>query len=271
MRAGVAEIARPPEGRGPKGPFRITGRGIVAAAFVLVIVAVCVRLGFWQLDRQAQRDHLNEALASAMEQPPLELRGGALAQVLADPESFAYRRVVLEGSYDTGGEVVLRGRALGGNPGVNLVTPLVLTGERVAVLVNRGWVASPDASTVEPGSYREPGLRRVEGMLLPLGRGGETREVVRSGDGGDVRSVQRLDADDPRFAPGRDLLPLLVQQLSATEAGEATSAPASPVRLPAPAIDPGPHLGYAMQWFSFAAIALIGFGLVLHLSRRGRF
>jgi surfeit locus 1 family protein len=31
-----------------------------------------------------------------------------------------------------------------------------------------------------------------------------------------------------------------------------------PVRQPAPALDPGPHLGYAIQWFSFAAIAITG-------------
>jgi surfeit locus 1 family protein len=29
-------------------------------------------------------------------------------------------------------------------------------------------------------------------------------------------------------------------------------------RLPPPALDEGPHLSYAIQWFSFAAIALIG-------------
>jgi cytochrome oxidase assembly protein ShyY1 len=33
-------------------------------------------------------------------------------------------------------------------------------------------------------------------------------------------------------------------------------------------VDAGPHLGYAFQWFSFAAIAILGFLLMLHLSRR---
>jgi cytochrome oxidase assembly protein ShyY1 len=31
-----------------------------------------------------------------------------------------------------------------------------------------------------------------------------------------------------------------------------------PVRQAAPALDPGPHLGYAIQWFSFATIAIVG-------------
>jgi surfeit locus 1 family protein len=207
-------------------------------------------------------------LAAAMEEPPLPLQGAALEEVLSSPERFAYRRVRLEGVYQSSGEVVLRGRALDGNPGVNLVTPLLLEGEAVTALVNRGWVASPDASTIDPEPFREPGLRSLEGILLPLGRGGETREIVVREAGGEVRTVQRLDADDPRFAAGRTLLPLLVQQSPVPGDRLSASGPTAPVRLPTPEVDPGPHLGYALQWFSFAAIAVIGFGLMLHLSRR---
>jgi len=29
-------------------------------------------------------------------------------------------------------------------------------------------------------------------------------------------------------------------------------------RLPPPALDEGPYLGYAIQWFSFAIIAVVG-------------
>ena len=39
------------------------------------------------------------------------------------------------------------------------------------------------------------------------------------------------------------------------------------VRLGLPVLDEGPHLGYAFQWFSFAAIAIVGAGLVAHRSR----
>jgi cytochrome oxidase assembly protein ShyY1 len=33
-------------------------------------------------------------------------------------------------------------------------------------------------------------------------------------------------------------------------------------RLTPPPLDEGPHLSYAIQWFAFAAIALIGAGAV---------
>ncbi len=265
MRAGVAEERRPD--RGSRHSFRFTGRGIVAAAFVLVIAAVCIRLGFWQLDRQAQRDQLNLALATALEEPPLELRAAEVRAILADPDDFVYRRVRLEGTFDSPREVVLRGRALGGNPGVNLVTPLLLREADVAVLVNRGWVPSPDASTVDPALHGEPGLRTIEGILHPLPAGGETREAVIEVNGRPVRTVQRLDGADPRLAGSATLLPLLVQQVAS---GGGQAATGAPTRLPPPSLDRGPHLGYAVQWFSFAAIAVLGFGVMLHLSRGRR-
>ena len=43
----------------------------------------------------------------------------------------------------------------------------------------------------------------------------------------------------------------------------------TPARLPLPPLDEGPHLSYAFQWFSFAAIALGGLGIVLLNRRKG--
>src|SRR6266487_35375 len=40
-----------------------------------------------------------------------------------------------------------------------------------------------------------------------------------------------------------------------------------PRRWPLPALDNGPHLSYAIQWFSFAVIALVGTAVLI---RRGR-
>jgi cytochrome oxidase assembly protein ShyY1 len=35
-----------------------------------------------------------------------------------------------------------------------------------------------------------------------------------------------------------------------------------------PALDEGPHRGYAIQWFAFAVIALVGAGAVVVRERR---
>jgi surfeit locus 1 family protein len=38
---------------------------------------------------------------------------------------------------------------------------------------------------------------------------------------------------------------------------------ALPIEVPPAELDEGPHLGYAVQWFAFAGIALFGFFFVL--------
>jgi surfeit locus 1 family protein len=259
MTAGEDEATRSVQ---PRRPRAFTGRGIAAAALVVLIAGVCIRLGFWQLDRHAERERLTQSLQSAAALPPLELTGDSLRAVFSSPDAYLYRRVLVTGVYQPDSELVLRGRAMGGTPGVHLVTPLQLADGPALVLVNRGWAASPDAATIDPATFSEPGTRTVEGILQPIGSGGETREASLTVNGREVRTVQRLDFStvSVEISP---LLPVLVQQLPSS-AGAAGSL----IRLPPPLVDAGPHLGYAFQWFSFAAIAILGFLLMLHLSRR---
>ena len=42
------------------------------------------------------------------------------------------------------------------------------------------------------------------------------------------------------------------------------------MRREMPALDDGPHRGYAIQWFSFAAIAIVGALAVVRRERRDR-
>jgi surfeit locus 1 family protein len=247
----------------PPRPPRVTARGVAAALLALVVALVCIRLGFWQLDRRAQRADLNRALAAAAALPPLELNGTTLAGIAADPERHLYRRVRLRGLYAADAELVIRGRSLAGSPGVNLVTPLLLDDGGGTVLVNRGWTYSPDAASIEPAPLSEPRSVAVEGILQPLGFGVQARELPVHAAGRELRTVQRLDGATLAAELPPPLLPLVVQQLPAGPA-----PPAGLTRLPPPVLDDGPHLGYAVQWFSFAAIALIGFLVTLLLGRR---
>jgi cytochrome oxidase assembly protein ShyY1 len=103
------------------------------------------------------------------------------------------------------------------------------------VLVDRGWVPSPDAFHVDETLYRESDSAMIEGIALipPRGRGD-----VKPASGGYLPFVIQLEQPAP---PERGL----------------------PRRWPAPALDNGPHLAYAIQWFSFATIALVGTAALL--------
>jgi surfeit locus 1 family protein len=200
-------------------------RDAAAAVAAFAIAAVCVRLGVWQLDRLAQRRTRNAEIAARLALPPLHVGRET------SPDSARQRRVVARGVYDFARERVWRLRSFDGTPGVALVTPLRLA-DGSAVLVDRGWVPSPDAYHVDQPLYREPDTASVEGLGMM------------------VPAALRDSLPYP-------LVPFIVQQTG-------PSAPRGlPRRWPPPAVDDGPHLSYAIQWFSFALIIVLGTGALL--------
>jgi surfeit locus 1 family protein len=242
--------------------MRFSTRGVLATAFVLVMCVVCVRLGFWQLDRLEQRRARNHALETATRMVMLDYDSTTAEAIEREPARFLNRRMHATGSYDPSGEVVLRGRADQGRPGVHLVTPLMVPGVPRALLVNRGWVPSPDAATVDARAWAEPGPRTVEGILMEIPRGTKNGGEPARQEGG-ATSYRRLDLDVLRRAGRRPIARLYLQQLP----GPDSASGRPPVRVSLPEMGNGPHLSYAFQWFSFAAVGLIGL-VVVFLRRR---
>lgn len=246
--------------------MRMTLRGALAAAFILVMCGVCVRLGFWQLDRLQQRKARNHALETALRMPVLEYDSAAAAAIERDPEPFINRRVHAAGTYDPAGEIVLRGRSHDSNPGVHLVTPLAVPGVPPALLVNRGWVPSADAATVDARPFAEPGARAVTGILqeIPRNTRAAGEPVTTRVDGAPVVTYRRLDLDALRRTGRRPFVRLYLQQLP--DSGAANARP--PIRVELAPRDNGPHLSYAIQWFSFATIGVIGLIIMVLRQRR---
>jgi surfeit locus 1 family protein len=204
--------------------------GLVAAVGV---AAVCVRLGLWQLHRLHERGARNAEIRAAREQPPLEAGVGLTADVVVN------RRLHARGVYDYAHEWVWRARTYEGVPGVALVTPLRLR-DGPAVFVDRGWVPSPDAVHVDQQAYREPDTADVHGLAFRAPRGR-----------GDVNPAMLGDS-----LP-YPVLPFILQQLPPSTALDRPPPPGL-IRWPPPRLDHGPHLSYAIQWFSFALIILVG-------------
>jgi surfeit locus 1 family protein len=79
-------------------------------------------------------------------------------------------------------------------------------------------------------------------------------------------TVTRLDRSRIAKRIGR---PLRAVYLLATADSRAGSSE-TPARFTLPVLDDGPHRSYAFQWFSFAAIAVVGAGIVIRNDRRER-
>ena len=242
--------------------MKLTVRGALAAFFILVMCAMCVRLGFWQLDRLEQRRARNAAIRAATAQPPVRLDSAAPAALTSDPRSFEWRRAEAAGRYYHAGDLVVRGRSRQGRPGVHLVSPLVLADGRV-VMVNRGWVPSPDGSTADVRALRTTGPVRVAGVLLPITAQADRGLPVGGRTGADS-TWRRVDLAAARERSPGPVIPLLLQRLPAA----VDRADEPPLAEPLPALSEGSHLSYAVQWFSFAAIGLTGLAVLLLRGRK---
>jgi surfeit locus 1 family protein len=238
----------------PKAQPVVVSRGALWGTIVVAIIALlCIRLGIWQLQRLEQRRARNAATQMRMREPPLQL-----SALRDDTSGLIFRRVVLNGSYDDAHTVIIAGRSLRGVPGVHVLTPMLIGG--AAVLVNRGWMPSADAARIEVDSIREPAASNLTALITPFpedyGRPPATDAFHRvwfQMNGHQMRS---------QFPYREPVLPLIVQILPHT------GQPLYPIRLKPPEMAEGPHLGYAIQWFSFATIAVVGWLILVRRRKR---
>jgi cytochrome oxidase assembly protein ShyY1 len=101
---------------------------------IFLVVAVTVRLGFWQLDRAHQKEALADSIARYEQAPARALDAQPIA--LRDIE---FHRVRAVGRFLPARAVYLDNRPYHDQPGFYVVMPLELSGGGY-VLVNRGWL-----------------------------------------------------------------------------------------------------------------------------------
>jgi surfeit locus 1 family protein len=228
---------------------------ILTTLLVVVGSLVCVRLGIWQLDRLAQRRAFNAHYLVTTALPPLKIT----STPQEDLSQFEYRQVEVSGVYDFDHQVVLRNQYYENQPGYFLLTPLLLS-DGTGILVERGWIPAQGNDTPAGWhKYDQASVLTICGII----RRGETQPEI----GG---------ISDPTLVPGqppRDfwnlanveqiaqqvpykLLPVFIQPNPEPARAEPPYA-----YQPEVEIDEGPHFGYAMQWFSFAALLFFGYPL----------
>jgi surfeit locus 1 family protein len=228
---------------------------LLFAGICLVLAGVFVQLGRWQLDRRSARQATNAAAAARA--------SAAAVPVTAVPgdTSSRFTTAYASGVPEYEREMVLVGRSRGGSPGVHLLTPVRLEGREERILVNRGWVYSPDAASVDFERWREGDFASFTGWVGTFSDPGAEGSATLDRP----RTLRRIDHTAAERLAGVPLLPVV---LFAT--GPADSAlQESPVRIPLPDLDDeGPHLSYAGQWFAFATIAVVGAGIGVARARR---
>lgn len=264
------------------------GRLALGIVVLLLVAGVTLRLGFWQLSRAEQKREVVAEIEAGRKAAPLALEPETPADDLRP-----WRRSWARGVWVPDFTVLLDNRNHDGHPGYWVVTPLCLLpadapepddrapGRAVecpaAIVVLRGWVARPRPGEQVgelPVLSALPFDAVVEGELLARVprlfdlqslAGGEAPEgpVFDAATGPPV--LQNLELEAYAEATGLPFWPVVLQQTGTAEANGLLRDWAGP------AADAEKNRGYALQWFSFAAIALVALGVLLvHAFRRSR-
>ena len=242
-------------------------RALLVVLCVSAAIA-CTFLGFWQLDRHRERQVAVREQAARMSNPPV----GA-AEVLSGASQFDNRRVLLTGQLDLANEIVLMNRTRRGAPGVHLFTPMILAGTDSAIMINRGWVYSPDGATVDLAQWRA-GItpsdtnmqvsNPIEVSGIVVHHPADSAALPLSSQSLSARRISRLRHENVEALLPYRVAKAYVQLLPA----DTNVRSGVPTPVPPAAGGPGPHLSYAVQWFAFAAISLAGCAALLIHGRR---
>ena len=233
-------------------------RWLLATALVLAAAAVMGRLGIWQLDRLEWRRSLNTRV---MEQQAADLLALDRQTLDLDLYSMEYRRVTVTGVYLPEDEIILRNQVwlgeFGSQLGVKLFTPLLIEGTDTAIFIERGWIPESDAEN--RAAYLEKGTVTLSGQLRRAETDYDLSEMLHpdptlAPDQSRLETWNNLDLERLSDQMDMTLLPVYLQRMPSGEQAEPPYA-----SLPELDLSEGPHLGYAVQWFAFAALLLVGY------------
>ena len=226
--------------------------------FSILFLFVFIYLGFWQLERGAQKTAWIEEDKQRRLQP-----GSSLSEL---PEGVSKRKrldgqpVQLQGSYEDEILFLLDNRVLRGEVGFEVLVPFRDVSGRV-VLINRGFVPQGRTRLDKP---QIPPLRELGGTLIGniyvpdsgAGLRSITQAIVKLGNGSaDVQAyyvVQSLDTEIMAEALQQTLFPHVVRLAELNDN-------ALPRHWPLITMLPERHYGYALTWFLMAVTVAIAF------------
>ena len=225
--------------RGDAGP-RSLGSLIALGTVALVLIAILLALGTWQVHRRAWKLDLIARVDARVHAPPVPPPGPGAVVTAASDE---YRHVRVSGRFLNGKDTLVQAVTDYG-PGYWVVTPFETT-SGFTVLVNRGFVPTALRDPATRASGEDPGASTVNGLLRLSEPGGA---FLRHNDPGDDRWYSR---DVAAIAAKRGLGDVASYFIDA-------DGPARPGKYPIGGLTvisfPNSHLIYALTWYGLAAM-----------------
>lgn len=232
--------------------FALRPAWLISHVLVLGLIIALANLGLWQLRRLDERQDRNALVEARSNEEPVPIED----LLSADVADVQFRRVEVTGTFVRAASVLVDNRTLDGQAGAWVLDAVELSSGET-VIVNRGFVPFVDGIDVP----------------YPLQPDGEvTFEAVLAADAG--RSCASAPIDDADIAAryscedldviAADLGVTIRQSVDIRAIQPLTGSDVDrPSPVPLPDLGNGPHFGYAVQWFIFTTIAIVGYPLVL--------
>ena len=204
-----------------------------------------VVLGFWQLDRAAQKEALQAAMQAQAGQAALD-NAAVIALASQDrmqDSDVLYHPVRLQGRWLPEHTVYLDNRQMEAKVGFFVLTPLRLEPQGQVLMVQRGWVPRNFEHREQlPDVQTAAGVVTVQGHITLA-----PSKLYAPGAPGEGPIRQNLDLEQYRRQTG-----LSLQAFTVRESGP----PSQGLRRQWPVVNFGieKHYGYAFQWFALSTL-----------------
>ncbi|MDT8428329.1 MAG: SURF1 family protein [Pseudomonadales bacterium] len=214
------------------------------ALCVVMTCTVFINLGFWQLDRAAEKRQLQRDMLEQQQAVPVLLESIADDQI---GPALTNRRVRLLGEYLNDATFLVVFQFLQGQPGFEVLSPFRLSSDGSLVLVSRGWIAPGEG----PGGIPDiPALPGPQELIAQVFIPEQTPEAGPVEDSTWPIRLRRLNIAQASRLLGEALRPMTVR-LEPAQAGVLAR------HWPAVTVSTRNNIGYAIQWFSFTGVVLL--------------
>ena len=245
------------EGTRPEGcpsldgvlPTLRQGRYLALLAVGVVLAAGCVAAGLWQAHRYGEKRLTNAELRANDRAAPAPVDTVLAAGREVRPEQ-QFRVVTATGRYDSGGQLLVRQREVGGRAGFLVLTPL-RTDRGTDLLVVRGFAAATGAASETPPVPGPPAGRVTVTGRVQASEPGAVRAGLPAGQ------IERIDVPALAARLGVPTYGGYVELVSSTPPDSGlVQIPPPDLSNPAGGAYEGQHLAYVVQWFFFGLLAL---------------
>ena len=217
--------------------------GWKSTLLTVIVVPLCISLGLWQLQRADEKASIAEAYAQRNSMAALDL---SQVDAIEDKTNLP---VVVEGKF-MGKHLLLENQWRNKQLGLEVLSLFeTVNGEKV--LLNRGWLANKDRSTMPQFETPSETLKLQATIYQPSKEPYSLGQLILDSEL-NVQRLSYLDISQISHAFDTTFYPLSLRLKPDAPHGFDTNWPEINVK-------PETHIGYAVQWFLFAALAFIVF------------